>query len=223
MDSVILKGRKNGYEITLNASANFDDNMVDLNRLLEKLSEAEQESDSDLGFYLKTGSRLLNDAQTQRIYDLFDKYKGFSITDLQADVADLAAIAAAEKVNHIHVEMATIRSGQEVSYESDVLFLGNLHPNGVLKSRGNIFVMGDCSGILCAGFPDNEDAVIVGDISDVPQIRISDTVEIINKKNQQFSKSTVALINDLHVLDFDTLDNLSSLRPKLYRKMEDNL
>lgn len=223
MDSVSLKGRKNGYEIFLDANAKFEDNIVDLLNLLQRLSQSEQEDHGDLAFFLNTGRRLLDAAQTQRVEDLFAKFEHFSLERLVADVMDIAEVQQKARKTGIHIEMSVIRSGQEAAYESDVLFLGNLHAGGVLKSSGNIFVLGQCSGILYAGYPDNNDAVIVGDISNATQVRISDTIEIVDKKRRHFSTETVALINDLHVLDFDTSDHLSALRPKLYRKMEDNL
>ncbi|MFD1671123.1 septum site-determining protein MinC [Agrilactobacillus yilanensis] len=223
MDSVSLKGRKNGYEINLNANANFDDNITDLLNLLQRLSQSEQEDHGDLDFFLNTGRRLLDEPQIQRIQALFDKFQHFKLAHLAADVLDKSQAQTQVRKQGIHAEMSVIRSGQEVVYESDVLFLGNLHAGGVLKSTGSIFVLGQCEGILYAGYPDNDMAVIVGDISQATQVRISDTIEIIDPKRQHFSKDTIALINDLHVLDFDTSDHLLALRPKLYRKMEDNL
>lgn len=223
MDSVSLKGRKNGYEIFFDANAKFDDNIIDLLNLLQRLSQSEQEDHGDLAFFLNTGRRLLDEEQTQRVYETFHKFEHFNLERLSADVIDPADIEVTVPKKDMQIEMAVIRSGQEVAYETDVLFLGDLHAGGVLKSSGNIFVLGQCSGILYAGYPDNNDAVIVGDISSATQVRISDTIEIIDNKRNQYAQNTVTLVNDLHVLDFDTLDHLSALRPKLYRKMEDNL
>ncbi|MCD2256485.1 septum site-determining protein MinC [Agrilactobacillus fermenti] len=222
MDSVVLKGRKTGYEIYLNDAANFDEIMRELNVLLQKLQTSEAKSDNQLAFALETGNRLLTKAQVKRVRELFERFTNFKIEHIQAKVIDIATAKEAERKNNIHVEMAVIRSGQELAFDSDVLFLGNLHQGGVLRSHGSIFMLGQSSGIIEAGYPDNDEAVVVGDLSSTTQVRISDTVEIINPKNHSFDNSTVALINDLHVLDFDEVSNLATLRPKLFRKMEEN-
>lgn len=226
MDSVILKGRKNGYEIFLDANAKFEDNLTDLAALLQRLYQSEQDQKGALSFYLSTGRRLLDEQQRQQIGALFQRYENFQIDSLASDVILATAVQEATtkvRQENIQVDLSVIRSGQEVSYESDVLFLGDLHDGGVLKSTGSIFILGHCAGILHAGFPDRNDAVIIGDLTEATQVRISDTIEIINNNNHDFAKDGLAYINDLHVLDFDKISHLSTLRPKLYRKMEDKL
>lgn len=77
--------------------------------------------------------------------------------------------------------------------------------------------MGKVEGILHAGYPDNVIAVITGDFKEAQQIRISDLVDIIEEDEQ--ADKVVAYVNDLHAVTYTTLDELKTLRPKIFTQI----
>ncbi|MGO3464596.1 MAG: septum site-determining protein MinC, partial [Lactiplantibacillus plantarum] len=83
--SVVLKASNDGYELILRQEASFDDIMVDLKVLLDRL-QADNTTDKQISFDLDTASRLLTAEQNQKVTQLIQRYPLFSIHKLTADV-----------------------------------------------------------------------------------------------------------------------------------------
>ncbi|WP_461213491.1 septum site-determining protein MinC [Lacticaseibacillus sp. GG6-2] len=217
MDAVILKGRKDGFELQLADTASWVDILGGLEELLQKLAQDTPEGQVD--FLLTTGNRLLSADQRTEIQRVFDRFSRFEIKAIQATVEDGATLRARLRARSIHLVGGIIRSGQLLEYTGDVLFAGVLHRSGTLKATGSIFVMGSVEGLLIAGANGDTGAVIAGDISHAGQIRIADTLEIIDAND--YNAQTLSYINDLHILEHGSIDALAKMRPKLFRKLED--
>ncbi|HLI08924.1 MAG TPA: septum site-determining protein MinC [Ktedonobacteraceae bacterium] len=54
----------------------------------------------------------------------------------------------------------TIRSGQAIRHASNVVVLGDVNPGAEIVAAGDIIVWGVLRGMVHAGFPDNENAVV---------------------------------------------------------------
>lgn len=217
MDAVILKGRKDGFELQLADVADFDAILAGLEQLLQKL--AQDTPDSGVQFSITTGNRLLTSDQQTQVRRIFDRFPRFEIKALAANVADVAAVKAQCLARATHIVGGIVRSGQLLDYTGDVLFVGVLHASGTLRATGSIFVLGQVEGLLIAGASGDTSAVIAGDISHAGQVRIADTVEII--EDNTYSAQTLTYINDLHILEHGQISSLSAMRPKLFRKLED--
>ncbi len=217
MDAVILKGRKDGFELQLADTESWSDILGSLEELLQKLAQDTPEGQVD--FLLSTGNRLLTSDQQTEIHRVFDRFSRFEIKAVQAAVEDAATLRARLQARTIHLVGGIIRSGQLLEYNGDVLFAGVLHRSGTLKATGSIFVMGAAEGLLIAGASGDTGAVIAGDISQAAQIRIADTVEIIDAND--YNAKTLSYISDLHILEHGSIDALAKMRPKLFRKLED--
>lgn len=218
MDNLVLRGRDDGYELDVLADRSFDACMIDMNNLLQKL-QAKADADHQIAFSIRTGQRLLNQEQKQRIVDLFARFDAFTISELKAEVADQPTVAAILKAHKVNFVPQTIRSGQELFFDGDVVLLGNLHQGAKLAASKNVFVLGAAQGIIHAGYPDNNEAIIAGNLSAATQLRISDIIEVIDDDTatqaQQF-----AYIDDLHKLALANLSQLKQEKPKLYQQME---
>nr|WP_246287404.1 septum site-determining protein MinC [Lacticaseibacillus absianus] len=188
-----------------------------LQTLLERLAQDTPEGSVD--FSIETGDRLLPEAQLAQVQQVFDGFPRFAIKSVHAEVDHVAPLRQRFLAQSVHLVGGIIRSGQVLDYTGDVLFTGTLHRSATLRATGSIFVMGPVEGLLIAGFTGDQDAVIVGDISGAGQVRIADTVEVIEKNT--YGPQTLCYINDLHILDHGELGALGKLRPKLFRKLED--
>ena len=89
----------------------------------------------------------------------------------------------------------------------------------VMRATGNIYVMGSVSGIIHAGFDSNVRSIILGDISGAQQLRIGDLVDIVDEEKVTVGTDSLVFVNDLHVLEFTSIDKLKSLRPKIFNQV----
>ncbi|NPA51930.1 MAG: septum site-determining protein MinC [Aquificae bacterium] len=67
----------------------------------------------------------------------------------------------------------TVRSGQRVEYDGDVLIIGDVNPDAYVIASGNIIVMGTLRGIVHAGANGDETAVIMALKLKPQQLRIA--------------------------------------------------
>ncbi|CAM3027974.1 septum site-determining protein MinC [Lactiplantibacillus plajomi] len=214
--SVVLKASNDGYELVFRQAASFETIMVDLKTLLDRL-QADNTTDKRISFDMDTQSRLLTAEQTQRVTQLVQRYPLFSIHKLAADVILAADAVAMIERSTVHLVNQIIRNGQVVSITGDVLFFGKIHEGGVLRATGSIFVMGEVAGILEAGYPDHNDAVIVSALATVPRVRVGELLELVDP-DKTVAGTNVVYINDIQALDFQPLNQLKRVRPKLFTR-----
>ncbi|MHC9532875.1 septum site-determining protein MinC [Dellaglioa sp. BT-FLS60] len=217
MQSVILKGYKDGYEIILKQDFGFDKILGELRELFDNLNaEKKNTDDTIISFDIKTENRLFTAEEKQRIEKIISEYHNFKVHKIESKVMTIEDANILKENENVHLCYRTIRSGQIVDLKGDVLFLGKLHQGGQLRAAGNIFVMGEVQGIIHAGFENNTDSIIVGDVSAASQVRIGELVDIIDDEKVTNSQDTVIYVNDLHIIDYGTRNELKSLRPKLF-------
>ena len=159
--------------------------------IIQQNAKSTNENDDVIYFTVKTGHRLLTEDQKNDIRGFFDEYPQLTLKDIEADVEDNLKVADILKANRTNVESGIVRSGQKIDYEGDLIFLGTLHRDAQVRASGSIYILGDVDGIVQAGYPDNTDAMIFGNLSGVDQLRIADVIEIVtddNKKDFQTGK-----------------------------------
>ena len=217
--SVVLKGYKDGYEIELKADAAFSQILIELTELFERLKHEKEKNDEKIAFNIKTGARLLTIDQKHEIEKIVDNYPNFLVHRIVSDVINIKEALQIMDSKNVHVNGDVIRNGQVKDITGDVLFLGNLHQGGILRATGNIYVMDSVSGIIHAGFDSNLRSIILGDISGAQQLRIGDLVDIVDEEKVTVGTDSLVFVNDLHVLEFTSIDKLKSLRPKIFNQV----
>ncbi|CAM2798323.1 septum site-determining protein MinC [Dellaglioa algida] len=219
MQSVILKGYKDGYEIILKQDFGLDKILVELRELFDNLSaEKKNADDTVISFDIKTENRLFTAEEKQKIEKIISEYHNFKVHKIESEVMTIEDANILKENDNVHLSYRTIRSGQIVDLKGDVLFLGKLHQGGQLRATGNIFVMGEVQGVIHAGFENDTDSIIVGNVSAASQVRIGELVDIIDDEKVTNSQDTVIYVNDLHIIDYGNRDELKSLRPKLFNQ-----
>lgn len=214
--SVVLKASNDGYELVFKQAASFDEIMVDLKTLLNRL-QADNTTDKKISFDMDTQHRLLTAEQNQEVTRLIQRYPQFSIHKLAADVILTTDALAMVERNTVHLVNQIIRNGQVVEITGDVLFFGKIHEGGVLRATGSIFVMGEVLGILEAGYPDHNEAVIVSALTTVPRVRVGELLELVDT-DKIVAGTNVVYINDIQALDYQPLTQLKRVRPKLFTR-----
>ena len=219
--SVTLKGTKDIFLLSLDEAASFVSIMKELNELLEHLNGEQKKSkevQKEIFLEIKTGNRLLSKEQQDLLTEEIKLKSTFLIKKITSDVVTIEKAVEWQEAVSLQMEVQTIRSGQVLAAPGNLLFVGKVHPGGMLRANGSIFIIGELMGIAHAGFEGNTNAVIVADFHTDAQIRIADSVEIIEKKNDHHDnvrKNEFAYINDLHILDFNSLEQLKRTRPNL--------
>lgn len=70
----------------------------------------------------------------------------------------------------------TVRSGQLVSFQGNLVVVGDVNPGGQIEAAGNIIVMGSLRGIVHAGADGNKEAVVAALNLQPTQLRIADVI-----------------------------------------------
>ncbi|HXZ03343.1 MAG TPA: septum site-determining protein MinC [Ktedonobacteraceae bacterium] len=67
----------------------------------------------------------------------------------------------------------TIRSGQAIQHASSIVILGDVNPGAEIVARGDIIVWGVLRGMVHAGYPNNENAIVCSLLLAPVQLRIA--------------------------------------------------
>ncbi|MBO8128589.1 MAG: septum site-determining protein MinC [Peptococcaceae bacterium] len=70
----------------------------------------------------------------------------------------------------------TLRSGQSVSYDGNVVILGDVNPGAQVTATGDVIVMGVMRGIVHAGAGGNDSAVVIAFRLRPTQLRIANHI-----------------------------------------------
>lgn len=70
----------------------------------------------------------------------------------------------------------TIRSGQLIRYEGNIVIIGDVNPGGEVVANGNVIVFGTLKGMVHAGADGNKDAIIAALNLQPTQLRIADVI-----------------------------------------------
>lgn len=70
----------------------------------------------------------------------------------------------------------TVRSGQLINFDGNLVVVGDVNPGGELIATGNIVVMGSLRGMVHAGANGNKEAIVVALNLQPTQLRIADVI-----------------------------------------------
>lgn len=71
---------------------------------------------------------------------------------------------------------ATVRSGQTVESEGNLVVIGDVNPGGIVMARGNIVILGALRGMAHAGCDGNKEAIVVAFYLHPTQLRIANII-----------------------------------------------
>ncbi len=189
---IAIKGTRNGLLLTLEPETPFSEL---LNALSQRLSEAP-------GFFrgaslaLDTTRRKLRVNERIQLEALLTHYQ-MSVTSLEQVAAKRHVSEVTSPpvdpsfVPQITSEQAqayqrdprdsddtlflrrTVRSGQAIHHASNVVVMGDVNPGAEMVAGGDVIVWGALRGMVHAGYPDNENAVVCSLLLAPVQLRIA--------------------------------------------------
>ena len=100
------------------------------------------------------------------------------ITSVQSEIIVIDHSSEPEEVQEGMTKFVhgTLRSGQEVSYNGNIVVIGDVNPGAQLKAKGNIVVLGSLRGVAQAGIGGNRYAVVAAYSLLPTQLRIADYI-----------------------------------------------
>lgn len=171
--SVVFKGVKGGIKVYIDANSDMEQIMDELERKIKGSKHFFVNSQISLIF---TGRRL-TPQQQQNIVDLISREIEVGSITFEMANNGLPSADHFEYFDGIEEGMTrfvrgTVRNGQRIYYEGNVVVIGDVNPGGEIIAGGNILVMGTLRGVAHAGATGNHNAVVVAFSLQPTQVRI---------------------------------------------------
>ncbi len=142
--------------IKLDENISIDEN---INQIEKKLSNAFFKGSIAI---IDTGNMKIDEENRKKIEKIVEKHNssviGYKKSVKSEEKADLPEINEKKSLKIIN---RTVRSGQRVEYDGDILIIGDVNPDAYVISSGNVIVMGALRGFVHAGANGDETAVVL--------------------------------------------------------------
>lgn len=188
---VIFKGSRNGLQLMLDATVDFE---VILEKLAAKLESAVDFFSRGTMVEVPSQVRVLTSLEQEEISKLLASY-GLVFREADEQCADPGQ-AVPEPVIEQLVVAKTIRSGQEIIHQGSVVIDGDVNPGAEVIAGGDIVIKGTCRGVVHAGAYGDITATITAQRLLASQIRIAELIARAPDHLDQPEQAEIALIED---------------------------
>lgn len=169
MSNVTIKGSKNGIIIYINSN-NFQAVKQDI---IDKIEKGKNFF-SGSNIWITNGEASLPYEDLRSIRDSLIK-----TYNINADIKGESKEETKEKIFQGIYEgktkfyRNTIRSGQKVNYNGNIIVIGDVNSGAEVIAAGNIIVLGVLRGVACAGSTGNKKAIVAAYSLQPTQLRIA--------------------------------------------------
>lgn len=173
MDNITIKGNKNGIIAYIN-SGTFDEVKKELQYKIENAKDFFIGCD----MYIVDKGMNINDEDYINLKNEFKKMFNINILGYNSD----KLIEGNEKIfsgiyeGRTKFYRSTIRSGQNINYNGNIVIIGDVNSGAEVTASGNIIVLGVLRGIAHAGFNGNKRAIVAAYKLLPSQLRIADLI-----------------------------------------------
>lgn len=189
-NAVTFKGTVNGLTIILKQNVSFDEIV---NSLLIKIDSAGKFF-RGAKLAVRYRGRTLNNEEKNTILEVLKNKSGAQILSFDEEQTENnplhKSVNPNERNNQIKKYMyfkgidegitkfyrGTVRSGQLITFDGNLVVLGDVNPGAVIEATGNIIVMGLLRGVVHAGSDGNKDAIVAALGLNPTQLRIGDII-----------------------------------------------
>ena len=105
-----------------------------------------------------------------------------------------------EKPQKELLHKGTVRSGDRISSNGDLIILGDVNPGAIVSAKNNVYVWGKLLGIALAGAGGNKSSTIASLYLNPLQLRISDFVAIGPKEKPKNYYPEIALLEEERII-----------------------
>ncbi len=188
-NKISFKATVNGLILIMHGEEEFDD----LAERLEKKLESSGRFFKGASLAVKYRGRKLDAEQEQKIVSLLSKKTNAEIKSFEEDLeqpekeqGEVEKNRGKPKIRLMFFKgleegvtkfyKGTVRSGQLVSFEGNLVIIGDVNPGGEVLATGNVIVMGSLRGMVHAGADGNKGAVVAALNLQPTQLRIADVI-----------------------------------------------
>jgi len=141
--------------IRLDGGKTFEENLKELE---EKLSSAFFKGSVSI---LDLSDADLSEKQIEKLEGILKKYNTRVLGYKAESKKPENKIPEITEKKSLKIINKTVRSGQRIEYDGDVLVIGDVNPDAYIVASGNVIVMGTLRGIVHAGANGDETAVVM--------------------------------------------------------------
>lgn len=170
-DLVSFRGIKEGIYVSINGE-NFQDIKMELKEKLDKSISFFEGSD-----ILGVKGENLSEVEEDELLRIIEKDYGLNVSDVGLPPAlDETEIFTGIEEGMAKFIKSTIRSGQIIQYDGNLVILGDVNPGSLVEAGGNIVILGTLRGVVHAGADGNSDAIVAAYDLQPTQLRIADVI-----------------------------------------------
>lgn len=211
--AITIKGTKDGLQFRISNDVTFADVMADLEHKIQTSHNFLQGPLTHVSLHL--GTLYITEDRRKQLVQLIESAGNLLVKHIHSDVL---TIDEANQYVHAHlpkIEVATVRSGQVIECEQDVLVLGDVNPGGWVISHGNVYVLGALKGYAHAGVAGDTSKVIAASVLEPIQLRIADVIETSFDTLHKAGTLMKAAYVEEHTMQFTTTQALANIRPNI--------
>lgn len=173
---VTVKGTRDGLLFLLDENADIDDLCAYLTELLE--GQTGKVFDGPVvEVVIDYGERQLSSHDARRLLSLFLAKSNFLIRSWGGNTSARQELFHRKNTGRGQtIYRGVVRAGEPISFDGDVVIIGDVNPSAHVEATGDIFVFGRLLGIAHAGINGNVDTVIAATEFAPMQLRIGDVV-----------------------------------------------
>lgn len=173
---ISVKGTKDGLVFLLDEHCEFSLLLDHLDGLLNGETSTVFEG-PDIAVSIDYGSRLMNAKEQRSLLEMFMQKDNFVIREWSSSTTARKSLPSfREKGPPQLVYKGTVRAGQNLSFDGDIVVIGDVNPGGEVVATGDVYVFGKLRGIAHAGSLGNEQSVIAAADFAPMQLRIGTRV-----------------------------------------------
>jgi len=194
---IIFKGTKDGIVIVIKENMPFSEikEFVDL----KIMSAIDFFKNSEVVVKIQGGS--LNEAEYMELEELLTKKYGLKFGGRILASEEHPRVYKAKIFDGIDEGRTkfiknTVRSGQKVHYNGNIVVIGDVNPGGEVIAAGNVIIMGSLRGLVHAGATGNRNAVVVAFRLQPLQLRIADVITRAPDEKTEPKVPEIAYIKD---------------------------
>lgn len=176
-----LKGDRRGLHLL---ATNFTDEGALIDDLTHTLNTRHKFLGA-AGIYLEVGMPLTS-SLFQRIAEVFAGFPDLTLKGiLRLDPSGVISLEAKKTLSPPLIVRHTVRSGQQIMHQGDLIVIGDVNPGATIIAAGDIMVFGWLRGTVYAGQPQDRSRYIYALRLQPAQIKIGDIIALGDSQGEQ--------------------------------------
>ncbi|KPV43289.1 hypothetical protein AN477_13330 [Alicyclobacillus ferrooxydans] len=176
---VSVKGVKGGLLFVLDDHCPHDELLNHLTEMFHgELSTLF--SGPETNVFIDYGARKLSIEETRDLLRIFIDKENFIVKEFGNETRARNSLFYhhKDKMSQVkeHIYKGTVRAGQQLLFDGDVVIIGDVNPGGEVAATGDVYVLGRLRGVVHAGVQGNQTAIIAAAEFSPMQLKIADWV-----------------------------------------------